>query len=101
MNRKFFIQLVLFFLIIFLFLIFLQYYKINNQKVSSNLSSEIQDKEVSSKENIIKNMEYSSKDNDGNYYKIFSDYGKIDLENPDLIHMTDVTAFIYLKIAIK
>jgi LPS export ABC transporter protein LptC len=97
MNKKIFIQLILFFFIIFLFLIFLQYYKINNQKTTSNFSSEIQKKEVSSNDNIIKNMEYSSKDNDGNYYKIFSDYGKIDFENPDLIHMADVTAFIYLK----
>ena len=97
MNKKFFIQLVLFSLIIFLLFIFFQYYDNINKKTESKLRSEIQNKEMLSNENLIKNMEYSSKDNDGNYYKIFSDFGKFDLEDPDLIFMTNVTAFIYLK----
>jgi LPS export ABC transporter protein LptC len=97
MNKKFFIQLVLFSLIIFLLFIFFQYYNNTNKKTKSKLSSEIQNKEMLSNENLIKNMEYSSIDNDGNYYKIFSDFGKFDLEDPDLIFMTNVTAFIYLK----
>jgi|TARA_B110000114_G_scaffold171425_1_gene197230 LPS export ABC transporter protein LptC len=97
MNKKFFIQLVLFSLIIFLLFIFFQYYNNTNKKTESKLSSEIQNKEMLSNENLIKNMEYSSIDNDGNYYKIFSDFGKFDLEDPDLIFMTNVTAFIYLK----
>jgi len=97
MNKKFFIQLVLCSLIIFLLFIFFQYYNNTNKKTESKLSSEIQNKEMLSNENLIKNMEYSSIDNDGNYYKIFSDFGKFDLEDPDLIFMTNVTAFIYLK----
>lgn len=75
---------------------FLKYYKKNNEKTESSFTSKIPNKTIPSDENLIKNMEYSSKDDEGNYYKIFSDFGKIELENPDLIYMTNVTAFIYL-----
>ena len=33
----------------------------------------------------------------GNYYKLFAEYGKMDLKNSDKMFMTDVTAKIYLK----
>jgi len=50
-----------------------------------------------SNENIIKDIRYFSKDGQNNSYEIISDFGKIDIDNPDITFMTNVTASIYLE----
>ena len=97
MSKKYLIQLILLFLVIFLIFIFFQYYKNINKENNSNYSPKINNEKILTNENIIKDMEYSSQDVRGNKYKILSDFGKIDLENPNLIFMTKVNAYIKLK----
>ncbi len=47
--------------------------------------------------NIIKNIEYFSKDENNNEYRIKSEFGKIDPKKPNLILMENVFAQIALK----
>jgi hypothetical protein len=67
------------------------------EKKKSNLTSEIDDKEIYNKSNIIKDLFYTSKDLKGNEYSIYAKEGEIDLDNSDVIFMTNVTAYIKLK----
>lgn len=45
---------------------------------------------------LIKDINYSFSDLSGNYYELRSKVGKIDINNPDKIFMTNVVATIYL-----
>ena len=45
---------------------------------------------------LIKDINYSFFDLSGNYYELMSEVGKIDINNPDKIFMTNVVATIYL-----
>ena len=47
--------------------------------------------------NIIKNVNYSTKDADGNEYIINALKGEIDYSNSSIIYLTDVTALIILE----
>ncbi len=46
---------------------------------------------------LMKNMNYSFSDLNGNNYEILSEFGKININDPDKIFMTNVLATIYLK----
>ena len=52
--------------------------------------------EIFSSSNIIENIEYSSKDLKGNEYILVAKEGEIDLNNSDIIFLTDVVAYIKL-----
>ena len=47
--------------------------------------------------NIIKEVNYISKDSRGNEYIINAEIGEIDIKNPDIIYLTSVKALINLK----
>ena len=47
--------------------------------------------------NIIKEVNYISKDSRGNEYIIDAEIGEIDIKNPDVIYLTNVKALINLK----
>ena len=100
MNKKIFFQLILLILIIFLVTIFILYYNKNNEKNTSenlNIIGNLDKKTETSNENIIKDIRYFSKDDRNNSYEIISDFGVINLDNPDITFMTNVTASIYLE----
>ena len=46
---------------------------------------------------LMKNMNYSFSDLNGNNYEILSEFGKVDINDPDKIFMTNVLATIHLK----
>ena len=46
---------------------------------------------------LIKDINYSFSDPSGNYYELFSEFGKVDIQNSNKMHMTNVKALIYLK----
>ena len=86
----------LFSLIISVFLIYFNDKENLNEtsiETVKNTESKI-DKETGT---LIKDINYSFYDKSGNYYKLFAEYGKMDLKNSDKMFMTDVTATIYLK----
>ena len=47
--------------------------------------------------NIIENVEYSSKDSSGNEYTIKAEYGEIDINQNNIIFLTNVSAVIKLR----
>tara|TARA_B100001123_G_C15240881_1_gene999055 strand:+ start:350 stop:940 length:591 start_codon:yes stop_codon:yes gene_type:complete len=100
MYKKIIIQLLLLVLLFGIIItVFLLYFdeekKPNNTNLTTTkiIESEIDDKTGT----LIKDINYSFSDLSGNYYEIISDLGKIDINNSDKIHMTNVRAKIYLK----
>ena len=99
MKYKTIIQFV--FGVFFLIIIFFFYYKYFSsskgaliteitESVSSN--SEI----IQSQNNLIKDMSYETTDDQGNKYLIYSEYGEVNADEPDIILMKNVVAKIQL-----
>ena len=100
MNKKVLIQIALFSIIVLiLFSIFMTYRNIN--KLNTEELRDIEEKSLNTGKiqdtNIIKNIEYFSKDENNNEYRIKSEFGKIDPKKPNLILMENVFAQIALK----
>ena len=93
MNIKTIIQL---FLLIILGITFgVYYYFYQNTKIDINSSNKEQNTEITISEkssNIIKKIFYTSTDSLGNKFEIRSELGEINIENPDIVNMTDVYA---------
>jgi hypothetical protein len=68
-----------------------------SEKKKFNLTSKIDDKQIHNNSNIIKDLFYTSKDLKGNEYSIYAKEGEIDLDNSNVIFMTNVRAYIKLK----
>ena len=87
-----------YFLIIFFISIciifFTKFSKKNTNVVLDKVQNENEDIHNS---NIIESISYSSKDLNGNEYKIFAKKGEIDLVDSDIIYLTDVKAQIILN----
>ncbi len=88
--KSFFIILI--FLIIISF-IYLKYFKIEKTDKVETKSSE----DIIYKSNIIENVNYTTKDADGNEYIVTALEGEIDYSNSDIIYLTKVKALIKLK----
>ena len=89
MVKKTFLQIVLLSLIIFLTYIFFYTYLKKDDKTVEKENTDRQ-----TKTDVITDIEYLSKDDDGNTYIIKAKNGIIDNENQDLIHLKDVKAEI-------
>ena len=89
MRKKTFLQIVLFLLIIIFTYIFFSTYLKKDEKIAEK---EKVDKETIT--DIITDIEYLSKDDDGNIYIIKAKNGIIDEKNQDLIHLNNVKAEI-------
>ena len=89
MLKKTFLQIALFSLIIFLTYIFFYTYLKKDDKIVERESTD-----KIPKTDAINDIEYLSKDDDGNTYIIKAKNGIIDNENQDLIHLKDVKAEI-------
>ena len=53
--------------------------------------------DISNNSNIIKNVEYTTKDKDGNEYFISAEEGEIDFSNSNIIFLTNVYSLIKLN----
>tara|TARA_Y100000591_G_C21829399_1_gene698666 strand:- start:1626 stop:2201 length:576 start_codon:yes stop_codon:yes gene_type:complete len=89
---------IFFIIFLFLFLIIFTYIKLfkkeNNPKSESSISEDI-----IYKSNIIENVNYITKDADGNEYIINSRQGEIDFSDPNIIYLKDVRALIKLNMS--
>ena len=90
--------LLLLLLSIVVYTFFFYFYKKENLKenkvqISKSAEPEINDETAS----LIKGISYSFNDPNGNSYQIFSEFGKIDLDKPENIFMTNVVATIKLN----
>ena len=89
--------LIIFFIFIFIFLtsflIFKKFFE-KKENISSNVSLP---EETISNSNIIENVNYTSKDTQGNEYTINASKGEIDYSNSSILYLTNVYAIIKLK----
>jgi lipopolysaccharide export system protein LptA len=98
MKKKIFLKIILILsLIIITWFVYSEYFKKDKSKLSKTVNSttEIEEETVYNS-NIIKDINYASKDLKGNEYIIIAKEGEIDLDNNDIIFLTDVTANIKL-----
>ena len=98
MKKKIFLKIVLILsLIIITWFIYSEYFKEDKSKLSKpvNPTSEIEEEAVYNS-NIIKDINYTSKDLKGNEYILIAKTGELDLNNSDIIFLTDVTAYLKL-----
>ena len=99
MNKKTAIQTLLIFLIfLFLILFYLKYFK-NSQKISENIPKE--DKQIINSQNdnstYINNVNYISSDTRGNRYQVTAELAEIKIEDPDVMLLENVVAYIFNK----
>ena len=99
MNKKTAIQVLLIF-IIFLFsiLFYLKYFK-NSKKISENIPKEDKQNIASQNDNstYIDNINYISSDTRGNKYQITAEQAEIKTEDPDVMLLENVVAYIFNK----
>jgi len=97
MNKKAIIQIFLVtILIITSFSIFNFFYipKEGNQKLESEKKTNIDNELNNTDKNIIKDIEYSLNNDNGNIYRVIADFGEVNIDNPDLMFLTNVTAIV-------
>ena len=100
MYKKIIIQFLLLVVLfgIILSVFFLYFNKEKNQKETSLKTSKILNSEIDNETGtLIKDIKYSFSDPSGNYYELFSKFGKVDIQNSNKMLMTNVEALIYLK----
>ena len=98
MKKKIFLKVLLILsLIIITLIVYSEYFKKNKSLLSKplNKTTEI-DEETVYNSNIIKDINYTSRDLKGNEYILVAKEGEIDLDNSDIIFLTNVTAYIKL-----
>ena len=100
MSKKFILQIILFSFIILIIggtIYYINRDKKNNQELSNVETEKNQNKESKKKSSIIKNIKYTSSDNEGNKYEIIAKLGEVDFNNQEIINMQNVKAIIALK----
>ena len=78
----------------FLIILFSFYFKYFSSNKQSSITQKTNDnsKSLEVKGNLIKDMKYENTDISGNKYFIYSEYGEVDVNNPDIILMKNVFA---------
>ena len=112
MYKKIFIQLLLLLIALSIIASILYFYFFNPNSISQNKNinelEKIKEKPVeiikdenkdsdTSPANLIENLKYLSKDNEGNEYEIKAEKGKINILDSEIIYMSNVSAIIRLK----
>jgi len=98
MKKKIFLKIVLILsLIIITWFVYSEYFKKDKSLLlkTVNPTTEIEEQALYNS-NIIKDINYTSRDLKGNEYILVAEEGEIDLDNSDIIFLTDVTAYIKL-----
>ena len=98
MNKKTGLQvvMVLFSILISLWF-YLKYFTENFEDVGETRVIEKIDENQNSTSTYINDINYVSTDNRGNKYQITAKQAEIKIENSDLMFLTDVTAFVFIK----
>ena len=98
MNKKIGLQVVMVLVIIFISLWFyLKYFTKNFEDVKENRVIEKIDENQNSTSTYIDDINYVSTDVKGNKYQINAKQAEIKIENADIMFLTDVVAFIFIK----
>jgi len=99
MKKKNFLKVILILLLIIItWFVYSEYFKKEKKFFSKpvNPTTEIEEEKAVYNSNIIKDINYISRDLKGNEYILVAKEGEIDLNNSDIIFLTDVIAYIKL-----
>ncbi|MDC0480993.1 LPS export ABC transporter periplasmic protein LptC [Candidatus Pelagibacter sp.] len=84
-------------LIIITWFVYSEYFRKDKNLISKPINQTTKiDEDAIYNTNIIKDINYTSRDLKGNEYILVANEGEIDLDNSDIIFLTDVTAYIKL-----
>ena len=98
MNRKSALQALMVFLIILISLLFyLKYFNKNSIDLIKNVEGEKVNININSSSNYIDEINYTSSDAKGNQYQITAEQAEIDIDNPDVMFLENVVAYVFLK----
>ena len=98
MNKKTGLQAIMVLVIIFISLWFyLKYFTENFKDVKKTLAIEKIDENQNSTSTYINDINYVSTDVRGNEYQITAKLAEIKIENSDLMFLSDVVAFVFIK----
>ena len=98
MNKKTGLQVLMVLVIIIISLWFyLKYFTKNFEDVKETLVIEKNDKKKNNTSTYINDINYVSTDVRGNKYQITAKLAEIKIENSDLMFLTDVIAFVFIK----
>ena len=100
MQRKTLIQIFLFLILIVITYLTFNFYYI--KKVSTDLEEVDNSKSNNSKstlvgKDVIQDIKYSSNNNKGDIYEILADFGESDIENGELMFLTNVTGKVIFQ----
>ena len=98
MKKKIFLKVVLILsLIIITWFVYSKYFKKDKSLLFKTVDPTTQIKEETIyNSNMIKDINYTSRDLKGNEYILVAKEGEIDFDNSDIIFLTDVTAYVKL-----
>ena len=100
MQKKALIQIWLIIL-----LLILTFFVFNHSYISNHSSKKFENEKTTDTEknkkqsvdkNIIENVQYSFNNNKGDLYQVLADFGEINLDNPNLMFLTNVSASLIL-----
>ena len=94
MSKNIIIQIILIIIIFLIIFIFLNKYFFSDESSSKKTIDPI--KEIS-KENLIKNLKYNSINDNGDKYELLAEYGRIDINNPEILYLTKVKGYLLLE----
>ncbi len=97
MNRKYLIQIILLILLIILSISIFSYYYNKDSAVKKNKIIEesfSDNKTISNQKNLIEDIKYRATNINGDIYEILADFGEANLEDPELMFLTNVRSKI-------
>ena len=94
MKKKTLIQIFLLVLLIFISFVIINLYlkknvSLNDEKKTEVTSSDNQ-KDIDNQNNLIENIKYTANNTKGDIYEIIADFGETNLENPEMMFLTNV-----------
>ena len=99
-NKQYVFLLIILIFLTILYFLKTEIYNFYSEKFKKKTNESFNEKvivENSFSSNTIKDVNYISKDVKGNEYIINASTGEIDINNPDIIYLTNVISFINLK----
>ena len=98
MSKKIALQVLMFVLIFLISLtVYFKYFKKNSKILVEDVLIKKIDTNKNTSANYIDDINYTSIDAKGNKYLITARQGEIDMENPDVMFLENVIAYIYIK----
>ena len=92
-KKNFKIIFIILCILLFIYIFYLKFFK-TKEVIKTET---IPDEEIIYKSNIIENVNYTTKDKDGNEYIINAAQGEIDYSNSNIIYLTKINAVVKLK----